>query len=242
MKDQLIFIYALLDPRTEEIRYVGKTIQPINDRYSAHISVAKYNRKTDHAHCWIKSLLSVGLRPIMKILEETFDIVRETFWINFYRSKYKLTNFTDGGELGNIGKTWKVKDKSSYPRNIKSVIVIDLKNKEELFFKSVKDCASFLKIEISKLILYIKKKIIYKNFAVFYKNGFIKDKINELKYPSTNRGVCQMDRNNNFIKSFITAKEASVELKIDYSGIRKVLKGNLETIKNFKFIYNDLSE
>jgi len=112
-----ITIYSLIDPISNEVRYIGKTIQKPESRHSSHISQSKHNKKKDYTHCWIKSLLNNNNKPILNIVEETYDITRETYWIKYYRELgCKLTNFTDGGELGNIGKTWKVKDSSKMGR------------------------------------------------------------------------------------------------------------------------------
>lgn len=95
------YIYALLDPNTKQIRYVGKSNNP-RGRLSDHISEAK-NIRT-HRHNWIKSLYP--LEPELKILEECLEsnwAERERWWIAHFKSKgHPLTNSTDGGE----GVTW----------------------------------------------------------------------------------------------------------------------------------------
>lgn len=111
--DIKIYIYSLSDPETGEVRYVGKTVQDPYHRYHSHISCSKHSRKKDHCHCWIKSLINKGQKPIMKIVEETHDINREIFWINEYKkSKHNLTNHTDGGDQGTLGTTWKLSEGS----------------------------------------------------------------------------------------------------------------------------------
>lgn len=102
------YIYALKEPATNRVRYVGKTIQKPESRLASHISVAKHGRKKDYAHCWIKSILSRGEKPILEIIESGVTVEREIFWIKHFRKSGVLTNFTDGGELGNTGKTWKL--------------------------------------------------------------------------------------------------------------------------------------
>ena len=93
------FIYALCDPRTFEVRYVGKSDDPYK-RYCQHL---KEFRKETHKTHWIKYLLQLGLRPVLQILEQSnIDIwdSRERFWISFYKNTCKcdLTNSTDGGD------------------------------------------------------------------------------------------------------------------------------------------------
>lgn len=96
------FIYELLDPRSKEIRYVGKTNNP-KHRYSQHLYCSKYRKRTSHCVSWIKSLLEIGLEPILEIKEEFNNececFRREIELISKYRNDgVKLTNLTNGGE------------------------------------------------------------------------------------------------------------------------------------------------
>lgn len=58
------FIYALCDPDTEEVRYIGKS-NSTRRRYSDHINECRTNRKS-HKISWIKSLLSEKTDKISK--------------------------------------------------------------------------------------------------------------------------------------------------------------------------------
>jgi hypothetical protein len=89
------YIYTLSDPNTNEVRYVGKTINT-KRRYKQHL----YDkRQTSHKHSWIKSLKDIGLKPIMNIIEECNDNweEREIYWISKYDN---LTNHKLGGNGG----------------------------------------------------------------------------------------------------------------------------------------------
>jgi hypothetical protein len=160
---------------------VGKTVQNPKYRYSSHISVAKYRKKKDYTHCWIKSLLDKDLIPTMNIIEETTDIKRETFWISHYRKLFNLTNFTDGGDLGNLGKTWKVKDKENYKRYIKPVILFDLNKNKISEFDTIKECSIFVKGYYDGLRYALKHTNVYKNYIIFYKSDFSRKKLKDLK-------------------------------------------------------------
>ena len=106
-----IFIYALIDPRNNKMRYIGKTINKIGTRLSKHISNIKYESKT-HKTNWIKQLLKNGLFPTIKLIEicneENWED-RERFYIKKYRKH--LTNTTDGGETpdSNIIRQYMIK-------------------------------------------------------------------------------------------------------------------------------------
>lgn len=94
-------IYLLRDPRTNEVRYVGKTVRTIEHRLRGHILDSK--RLKVRTARWIASLTEIGLRPLVELIEIAFDDwqEREKHWIAFYRTAHgagNLTNHTDGGD------------------------------------------------------------------------------------------------------------------------------------------------
>jgi len=94
-----IIIYALIDPRDNEIRYIGKTNQILSYRLSAHLR-EKLNCHRCH---WINQLQSVGLKPIIKPIDEIPPErswqEAERFWIKYFKIiGCKLTNNTSGGD------------------------------------------------------------------------------------------------------------------------------------------------
>lgn len=96
-------IYALVDPRTKEWRYIGKSSSGLT-RAQAHRwpSILKRTAKT-HCTCWVKSLMSQGLEYEIVVLEEFENAEKlneaETEWIaEARRLGVPLTNHTDGGE------------------------------------------------------------------------------------------------------------------------------------------------
>jgi hypothetical protein len=84
-----IFVYALIDPRTSEVRYVGVSKNPYL-RYRLHVGDSEH--APQKVHGWILELRALGLRPIIQILEcfddDGSDIWREkeSSWILYYRS------------------------------------------------------------------------------------------------------------------------------------------------------------
>lgn len=96
-----VFIYALKCPETGAIRYIGKTYD-LNKRFAQHLG----SSKKDHRACWIHSLKSRGLVPIM----ETIDEVAESEWqaleaayIEYFLEQgCDLVNATPGGESNPI--------------------------------------------------------------------------------------------------------------------------------------------
>lgn len=97
------YIYVLVDPRDDRIRYVGQTPR-LEGRYKEHCG-RQY--KKDHRANWLNKLRSFDLKPIMQAIEECNEYnwtERETYWIKHYREVLgcDLTNTTDGGE-GTVG-------------------------------------------------------------------------------------------------------------------------------------------
>ena len=94
-------IYALIEPTTKKIRYIGKTAYALNVRLSQHLRDT--NSKT-HKFKWINSLKKNNLKPEIILIEEVDEdswIEKERMYISLFKSLgYKLTNTSDGGEGG----------------------------------------------------------------------------------------------------------------------------------------------
>lgn len=97
-------IYALVDPKTGEWRYIGQTTQPLHHRLVRHVRDA---RKGDYyLHRWIRKL---GQSPHALLVEECDDqdsLDRaETEWIDGLRALgYSLTNIREGGCGGKLSR------------------------------------------------------------------------------------------------------------------------------------------
>lgn len=94
------YIYALSDPISGEVRYVGKSFDP-EGRLDGHIKDCR--RGNTYSARWIRSLINRGLTPNLNILEKVPGLdsweAREIFWIATLRKAgCRLTNLTDGGE------------------------------------------------------------------------------------------------------------------------------------------------
>lgn len=115
----MIYIYALLDPRENVVKYVGKTTN-LAKRLYMHIfrSTTKMVRWREETHKarWIRKLMSLGISPEIKILEYVALggnwQERERYWISYYRETiFGLTNASDGGDGVDAPRTdeWKRK-------------------------------------------------------------------------------------------------------------------------------------
>jgi hypothetical protein len=113
-------IYVLRDPRTNEVRYVGKTVKTLADRLSAHINES--GKIKTHRGQWIQSLLKVGVRPVIEEIDQALAdwVEKERFWIAHYRSiTEKLTNQCDGGE-GVCGIVWSEERRAQHSKQAKA--------------------------------------------------------------------------------------------------------------------------
>ena len=96
------YIYGLFDPRTTELRYIGKTVKQPKERLSNHISAARAVKKQRVAR-WIRGILLDGLLPELCLLETVLPNgdwqEAERFYIEYFRSiGANLVNQTQGGE------------------------------------------------------------------------------------------------------------------------------------------------
>ena len=92
-------IYVLIDPRTEEIRYVGRTSKKPEERLFGHIY--RSNRGC-HKDRWIRQLRRAGLVPRMVVIQRVPLLCwreAERYWIGHFNSiGCPLTNSAEGGE------------------------------------------------------------------------------------------------------------------------------------------------
>lgn len=93
-------IYALHDPRTGDVRYVGQTKDP-EARLKAHVRDA-LEGDPKHVYRWIRQVLVHGLEPQMRVLAvvpRSHADEAEIQWIADLRERgADLTNGTEGGQ------------------------------------------------------------------------------------------------------------------------------------------------
>lgn len=120
--ERLAHIYGLFDPRTGYLRYIGKTVQSLNERVNQHLARVDSNT---HKNMWLRQLKEQGLRPVcVSIAQCTVDAVDqlERVWIALFKELgADLTNHTEGGEGGN---TWSGRRHSQETRRKMSEIKI----------------------------------------------------------------------------------------------------------------------
>lgn len=96
-------IYALSDPHTDEVRYIGKSSSGTR-RAKVHMQESNLRIESNtYKTRWIKEVIRSGHLPKIEVIEVLSDDSllneAEVFWICQFRAwGFKLTNLTDGGE------------------------------------------------------------------------------------------------------------------------------------------------
>lgn len=97
----MVKIYALCDPFTRRIRYIGQT-SDLRRRYWQHLKAGKLGKPDTYVYRWISNVLSKGEVPSLLVLEEVDDtswIEAEIAWIEYGSwIGWPLTNTALGGQ------------------------------------------------------------------------------------------------------------------------------------------------
>lgn len=232
---EIAYIYALLDPRDNEVRYIGKTTQPKN-RLSGHIRECKNIKSLHYRAKWIRSLLKKELFPIIKFLKicPLSDFVKyETEYIQIYKND-KLTNSDETGS-GNTGRKKEVLDRQSKSSG-RVVYQYDLDGNFIQEFRSVRfaaDCLSLSHSNISRSCNGLSK---HAGGFVFRYEKVIVEKIDNPN--AVKKCVIEVDVLGNEINKWESLMDCTRDTKIDNSNISRVCNGIRKSIKGryFKFI------
>ena len=191
MINKQIHIYTLSDPRTGEVRYVGRTDRKPEIRFKEHIKRVKAGHLELYSQRWIKTLLDINLEPVFEVIEITGDILREKHWINHYRSiSCRLTNLHEGGNPGGHNKGTKLsKEQVDYMRKIfsKKVYIWSIDRILLKVANSCKEASEYMSCKLNIISKYALGKLVYKNKFIFsYSDSFPEDTIMKI---GTNKGM-----------------------------------------------------
>ena len=84
-----VYIYGLIDRITNELKYIGKSVNP-KSRYRKHLQES--NKKNSYKDNWIYSLSLKNQKPELIIIDEV-DEDNWMFWEKHYISYFKFIGF-----------------------------------------------------------------------------------------------------------------------------------------------------
>lgn len=245
-------IYILIDPRNNDVRYVGKSNSP-RKRLSDHCN--NKTRKPTHKTNWIRKLKKEGVRPELHVV----DVVPieewqfwEAYWIEQFKNwGYNLTNSATGGG----GITYS-RDYISGASKVCEICGSKFKCKPSIQNKR-KTCSMLCtsKLDTRVGVGFKKGNIIRPNkkplsrpcsvCGSVYKytsNEEHKRKTcsNKCSLIRRQKAVIQMDLSGNFLAQFDSIPLAEKSTGVPAKGIRRVCNGEYVQTKGFKWKYKDL--
>jgi len=208
-------IYALIDPITLHIRYIGKA-NNVSQRYRAHLNKARKHQA--HKLNWINSLKKQKLKPILYVLD-VVPIEDWIFWEEYWISQAKawgcnLLNYTNGGDGCTFANQTSFK-KGNKPWNSGTAKPKILKGNKGKTDNSIRN---YFKLE----------------HQPWNKNS----KGIKLK-PDKNVHQYSKDKKE-FIKTWNTAKHAADFLNINEEGIGQCARGTSKSSGQFWWTYNKI--
>lgn len=244
-----VVIYTLADPRTNEVRYVGKTKKKLYRRLSEHIATSK-NLK-DHRSKWIQSLARQNLKPKIEMLdicqEEDWQEV-EKFWIKTLKFLgVRLVNQNEGG-CGNNGH--RLSDESK--RKISASLTGKKQSKEvvekrasqlrgrKLHPEHIAKCIATRKARQHKLSEASRQKMrdSHKNKKISEEHRALLIHYGQLNNAKNAKKVAQHSPTGELINIYSCAREASLKTQINISSIRMCCRNERKKAGGFiwKFI------
>lgn len=237
-------IYGLVDPNSNEVRYVGKAID-LYTRIRNHYKPSRLIAKT-HKNNWLKTLFIDGLKPLVIILEicESEKELNECEikWIKYYRELgCDLTNATDGGDGGKLS-----------PESIEKMKKTKSEQKQEPYWKnkkfSLEHCNN---ISLSKKDIIVSQETKDKLSKVLKgKNTWSKNKPRSIEtiekmrkarigIARNKKKVLQLNNDGDLIKIWENALDAETTLGLSKGKIRDVCNGKRKTTGGFKWKYKN---
>ena len=221
MHEEVYKIYKLIDPVDESVRYVGLTINSLNQRLKSH----RNEKSKSHKSAWIKSLKSKGNTPKIELIEEVDSYEqacdREIFWIDKLRQDgHKLTNHATGGN--------KNKRMSDEVRQKMSISHIERNKLHKKTFS-----------EESKKLMSSRRKELMKDPKNREKLRIASKRFEEAKTQEQklmdiliqpHKEVVQHDLQMNAIKEFISISQAARDTNLFYTNISKCCHHKVSTV------------
>jgi hypothetical protein len=231
-------IYALQDPFTYEIRYIGLSSSGLQ-RPRTHMTPGVLKKSKYPVHCWIASCKKKGKTPKILTLQNfnnKLDLYpAEIYWISYFKSiGSPLLNLSKGGDAGSAGYKWTQEQKDN--RISKGFRVDHLRDPINIEKRN-----EGRKIWISENLDYFKSQV-SNGIKEWWKNldNETKLKINtaNIGRPAINRKSV-IDSNGNI---FPCCKFAAEYYKITEGSIRKCIIKKYQHVNGVSFKYKEIGD
>lgn len=219
------FIYALLDPDTYEIKYIGQSAQGIS-RFNFTMCKSALNIDSPKT-IWVNNLLDKNKIPLFKIIEvcEYHELnQKEIEWISKYSN---LLNVACGGIGGNTRKSH-LKWKPVLSKNLETNEIKEYKCVHEV----TKD--GFSPTKVSAVCLGKRKS--HKGHLFIHINESFKEKNISKPIFNTKKSVKRTDLKNSNIEIFDSIKLAAYDSNVSVSTVSNCCRGKSKC-RNYNFEY-----
>jgi group I intron endonuclease len=217
-------IYKLIDPISNDIRYIGLTFNTLKQRLGSHL------RETGKSHkCnWIKKLKSNGLKPIIESVEDNISsydecCLREIYYIDYYKKiGCNLTNSASGGNK-NKKMSDETKRKMSESAKSRTFKLVHTNKSKKTLSERTKE--RFQKEEERDKLRISNKR---------YEDSKTEEqKLNDILIQKTSKSVFQYDKDMNLICEYPSIKYAAKKNDISFSNISKCCKHKVVMVSGF---------
>lgn len=240
-----VYIYGLIDKTTNELKYIGKSINP-QSRYRKHLQDS--HKKISYKDNWIYSSLLKNEKPELLIIDEVNEdnwIFWEKHYISYYKSiGCKLTNISEGGD-NPPNLTGRKRTKEEIEKISKSNLGKKRSEETKLNISLAKKGKPILHLNNgierslshrNKLSLSLRGRTSPnkgKKFSDIHKKN-LSDGHNSQK-----KSIIQMDLNGNIIKIWDSINEAQKKLKIRHISDCCSNNGKYKSAGGYKWKYNN---
>jgi group I intron endonuclease len=238
-----VYIYGIIDNLKNELRYIGKSINP-ESRFRKHLQDSK--KKISYKDKWIFSLLEKSNKPVLLIIDEV-DEHNWEFWEKHYISYFKflgckLTNISEGGENppSALGRKWTPEQLKRISENnkgkkrseeTKKNISLAKKGKPIPHLNNGKERSLSHKNNLSLSLMGRTSPNKGKKLSDTHKKHLSDG------HSSQKKSVIQMDLNNNILRIWNSINDAQKELKIRHISECCLNKKYCKTAGGFKWKY-----
>ncbi len=224
MEDINYKIYKLIDPISNEVRYIGLTFNSLKQRLYSHLGENSKSHKCN----WIKKLKSQGLKPIIEVIEEdisSYDICceREIYFINFFKENgCNLTNSASGGNKNKKMSEETRKKMSDAKKNSSFKLVLSDETKRIIGENAKKRFEN--DSEREKLRISNKR----------YEDSKTEEqKLNDILVQKNSKKVFQYDKDMNFIDEYPSIRNAALKNYIEHTNIAKCCNNKIRMVGGF---------